>query len=166
LNHAYRIDHPHRSWWRKIALSLGLGVLVGSLMVASVAIGTWGRDIIGWLFLTVLHRAAGPALADVIRWVMLLALMWVVLSLIYNWLPDRVQSFRWNLPGTYAVMMLWVIISLGFSVYASHFNHYNRTYGSLGVVILLMLYLYVLSFALLIGGEINALFATEDGSPP
>lgn len=165
LNHAYRISKLQRPVWKSVLLSLGLGVLLGVLMVASVAIGALGRDIIGWLALTLVHHSPSAWAVDSVRWFMLLALMWIILTLIYNWLPDQRRPFRWMTAGTAVVMGLWILISLGFSVYASHFNHYNRTYGSVGAVILLMLYLYVLSFALLLGGEINAINATGE-SPP
>lgn len=165
LNHAYGISQPRRPLLHSIAISVALGLFVGVLMVASVAVGTWGQDIISWIFLLARHHPPGATLAAVLRWVTLLVLVWVLLTLVYNWLPDQRQGFHWTLPGTLAALILWLLISLGFSLYATHFNHYNRTYGSLGAVILLLVYLYIVSFALLLGGEINALLA-KDASPP
>ena len=134
-------------------------------MAASEAIVTVGGDLVRIVSMAWLHHRPDPFGVEVIRWGVLLVLMWIILTLIYNWLPDRVARFRWISPGTVVVMAAWIVISLGFSLYASHFNHYNKTYGSLGGVILLMLYLYILSFALLVGAEINAI-GSKGGSPP
>lgn len=165
LNYAYRVAQPKRKFWKTLLLSVGLGVFLGVLIVVSEVVSLVGGDIVRWLALTVLHHNPSPWAAEAVRWAVFLALMWFTLTLVYNWLPDDAGPFRWMTPGTFVAMVLWILISLGFSVYAGHFDHYNKTYGSVGVVILLMLYLYVLSFALLVGGEINALWAT-DGSKP
>lgn len=161
LNHAYRIPKVKRKLWTTLSLSLGLGLLFGILIVASLVISAIGGDIIRWIALARFHHRPGPLMESSLRWLTLLALLWIILTLIYNWLPDHGHRFRWMTLGTGIVMILWIIISLGFSLYAAHFNHYNRTYGSLGAVILMMLYLYALSFALLLGGEINALISKD-----
>lgn len=156
LNHVYQIMTPTRKFWKTILLSLGIGVLFGLLMVTALIIATLGGELIRWLGVVWLHRPPGPLAMQLLRWPILLALMWIILTMVYNWLPAETQPFHWMSLGTAAVMLLWLLISVGFSLYAAHFNHYNRTYGSLGAVILLMLYLYVLSLALLLGGAINA----------
>ncbi len=165
LNHAYRIAHPKRPIWATILLSLGLGILVGVALTAAEAVMALGGDAVGWLSSGVVHHPLSPLLMACIRWAVLFALMWIVLTVVYNWLPDHIERMRWMTPGTGAVMVLWILISVGFAFYVSHFNHYNKTYGSLGAVILLMLYLYILSFSLLIGAELNAIWFT-DGSEP
>ncbi len=161
LNHAYRVPKVKRKLWTTLSLSFGLGLLFGILIVASLILSAIGGDIIRWMALVWFHHPPGSTLQSSLRWLTLLALLWIILTLIYNWLPDHGHRFHWMTLGTGIVMMLWIAISLGFSLYAAHFNHYNRTYGSLGAVILMMLYLYVLSFALLLGGEVNALMSKD-----
>ncbi len=165
LNHAYRIARPKRRIWVTILLSVGLGLLVGILLTIAEAIMALGGDAIAWLSSGVVHQPVSPLLMEWIRWAVLLALMWIVLTVVYNWLPDHVERVHWMTPGTGAVMVLWILISAGFAFYVSHFNHYNKTYGSLGAVILLMLYLYILSFALLLGAELNAIWFTDASEP-
>ncbi len=162
LNFAYRVSKPKRKPWKTVLLSVFLGIFLGVLIVLAEAVSTVGGDIIRWLSLAALHHRPSPIVGEAGRWLVFFALMWFILTLIYNWLPDDAGPFRWMTPGTLAAMVLWIVISLGFSLYAANFNHYNQTYGSLGVVILLMLYLYVLAFALLVGGEINALWSTDE----
>lgn len=164
LNHAYGYKQLTRKSWKTYLLSGGLGILIGILLTLSEMVVTLGADVIRWTSYLVLHHHTSPFLSEVIRWGVLLTLMWIILTLIYNWLPDHVERFRWITPGTVLVMILWVLIALGFSFYAAHFNHYNLTYGSLGAVIFLMLYLYVLSFALLLGAELNAIWFTDESA--
>lgn len=165
LNHAYGVTRKKRPFFRTLALSVGLGIILGVLIMAALAIGTIGVSLVRWLVATIWHDPLRPWGAEAIRWAALLALIWLCLTLIYNWLPSYRAPFRWLSPGAAAVGVLWILISAGFSLYSSHFSYYNRTYGSLGAVILLMLYLYVLSFALLLGGAINKL-CLKDESPP
>ena len=158
LNQAYPSQHPTQKSWKVLLVSGGLSLLLGILLVASLALGTVGKEIITWLTYALMKQTPDPILIGAIRWILFFALVWISLTLIYNWLPNRTGRFLWMSPGTALVILLWVLISQGFTLYAAHFEHYNKFYGSLGGVILLMLYLYILSFALLLGGEINALW--------
>lgn len=160
LNLAYGITRPTRHWWHTLLLSLALGILLGALMVVSEILSEWGSDILRWLMLALGHRVPPNFAVQALRWFIVLLFMWLILTLVYNWLPERHDRFCWFSLGTGVVMILWVLISVGFSLYTAYFNYYNKTYGGIGVVILLMLYLYILSFALLLGGEIDALWST------
>ncbi len=68
------------------------------------------------------------------------------------------ESIRWKLisPGSAAVAVLWISASLVFSFYTSNFANYNRTYGSIGAVIILLLWLYLTAYLVLLGAELNA----------
>lgn len=164
LNHAYEMVPARRKVWKTYLLSLGLGVFLGVLMLAAEALVTAGSNLIRWAYAAWFHNRPGFLLTEMLRWCVFLALLWSIPTLIYNWLPDRSDRFYWLSPGTLVVMGLWIVISLGFSFYSAHFNTYNLTYGSLGGVILLLLYLYILAFSLLLGGEINALWIKAHGS--
>ena len=157
LNFAYGITKPTRPWWQNFVLCVGMGLFLGTLLVVSEILAEWGSDIARWLSLVFAHPAPAPILIEAMRWLVVLLFMWIILTIIYNWLPEHHAHFRWFSTGTGVVMCLWVLIIIGFSMYTSGFSYYNQTYGSIGVVILLMLYLYILSFALLLGGEIDAL---------
>ncbi len=155
-------NHPSRKSWQSLPRAGGLGLLLGILLVISLALGTLGQEIVTWFSISLLRHAPNPFLIATIRWILFFALIWVALTLIYHWLPSQKSRFRWISPGAGLVMILWVLISLGFTVYAAHFDQYNKFYGGMGAVILLLLYLYVLSFALLVGGEVNALWFKDE----
>lgn len=157
MNHAYEFPFPwHRKYWQSYLLSLGLGLGIGIILFLLVVITVSGVHLLQWamFWMTGIHIVGWLVL--VVRWVVVLAGFLSIMAILYAVLPDRPQVFTlWSWGGLFAVTV-FVMISLGFSYYASHFSEYNRLYGSLGAVIILMLYLYLFGWAILLGAEINA----------
>ena len=105
----------------------------------------------------------------ILQWPIVLATMLFAFAMIYYFAPDvRDQKWVWITPGAVVGVVLWLIVSFGFRLYLDHFDSYSRTYGSLGAVIILMLWLFFTGAAVLIGGEVNAEIehaAAEAGAP-
>lgn len=109
-------------------------------LVAHTGLGVVGRVVIG-----------------VVRWVVLLGGMQVALSVLYRYGPDRdAAKWRWVSPGASIAAGMWIVGSLVFSIYTANFAKYNETYGSLGAVVVLMLWLFLTALAVLVGAEVNA----------
>ena len=87
----------------------------------------------------------------------------VVLAILYYLLPDVEQRFKFITPGSVVAVVIWVLASLGFSFYVSRFGSYEVSYGALGGVIILLLWMWISSLAVLLGAEINAII--EHRSP-
>jgi membrane protein len=88
-----------------------------------------------------------------------LLILWVMtgLSVLYRYAPNRMTArWRWVSPGAIIATVLWIAGSIGFSIYVTHFNSYDRTYGSLGGVVIMLTWLYLSAFAALFGAIINA----------
>jgi membrane protein len=86
----------------------------------------------------------------------------------YYWGPDADQEWSWITPGSLMGVVIWLGASILFRVYLHYFNSYSKTYGSLGAVIVLLLWLYITGLAILLGGEINSEIenaAAEHGHP-
>jgi membrane protein len=99
----------------------------------------------------------GTILAQVVRWVLLLAVMAGSLAVLYRVAPDRdAPKFRWVSLGSVVVTVAWAIVSLLFSFYVNNFGSYDKTYGAIAGVIVLMLWLYLTCYLVLLGAEINA----------
>lgn len=99
---------------------------------------------------------AGRVTASVVRWPVLAAVMLLGLAVIYRFAPSRKEPrWQWVTPGSLAAGLLWVIGSALFAVYANNFGSYNDTYGSIGAVVVLMLWLYLTAFVVLLGAELN-----------
>jgi membrane protein len=99
----------------------------------------------------------GTTLVDWVRWPVLILLFSVGLSIIYRYAPSRNEPrWSWVSWGAVAATILWIIGSALFSLYVGKFASYNRTYGSLGTVVVLLMWFWVSAFAVLLGAELNA----------
>jgi membrane protein len=78
-------------------------------------------------------------------------------ALIYNFAPNHdPYEWHWITPGAVTAIVLWIVLSLGFRVYLHYFDSYSKTYGSVGAIIVLLLWLYLTAMVILIGGVVNA----------
>lgn len=99
----------------------------------------------------------GRVLAQVVRWAALLVAVTVALAILYRVAPDRdAPRFRWVSLGAVVATALWALGSVGFSLYVSNLGNYNKTYGAVAGVAVLMLWLYLTCYIVLLGAEINA----------
>jgi membrane protein len=99
----------------------------------------------------------GTVLAQVLRWALLIALILAGLAVLYRVAPDRnAPKFRWVGVGSVVAAVLWLLGSVGFSLYVNYFGNYNKTYGALAGVIVLLLWFFLTSYIVLLGAEINA----------
>ncbi len=152
VNVAYD-EEETRGFLRRRALSLAmtLGAIVFVVVsfvviallpsiVASTGLGDAGRLVIG-----------------VVRWVVLLAAVLVAIAVLYRYAPDRQEPrWAWATPGSILAAVIWLAGSALFSVYAANFGKYNETYGSLGVVVVVMLWLFIGALGVILGAELNA----------
>lgn len=156
LNAAYGID-DRRGWWRArligLALTLGLLVLTTAAMLLLAYGDTAARTIIesrGWHPGVMLAWRIG-------HWPLTLALVVLAFDLLYHFGPHRPPGrWRWVSAGTLVAMVLWLLASLGLDYYVSNIRSYTAVYGPVGTVIVLLLWFYLTSIAILAGAEINA----------
>lgn len=155
LNRAYDVQETRPFWKVKgiaILMTLGLSALVMAgvlLLVAGEPIGRAVADVfgLGGVFVFVW---------EIVRWPAAFLLMVLTVALLFYFAPDAGQPFRWITPGGLIGVLLWVLASAAFSLYVNNFGSYNETYGSIGVVIVLLLYLYIASLTILFGATLNA----------
>ncbi|MFT3772388.1 MAG: YihY/virulence factor BrkB family protein [Minicystis sp.] len=143
--------HESRPFWktRGIALLMTLAGAVLFIVASAIAIAT-----------PPLARTLGGVPGTLIlwmRWPVAALIMLFVIASMYHFLPDVDRPFRLVTPGAVVAVVLWVLASLGFSLYVGHFGNYEVVYGALGSVIVLMLWLWISAFVVLLGAEINAL---------
>src|SRR5918997_837610 len=154
LNKAYDVEESRPFWKvRGIALLMTLGlcvmIIVGVLLlVAGPPIGRGIADLLGLGEIFTL-------VWNVVQWPVALSLMVITVALLYYFAPDAGQPFRWITPGGLIGVLLWVLASVIFRFYVSNLGSYDATYGSIGAVIVLLLYLYISSLTILFGAEIN-----------
>lgn len=159
LNVVYQLPET-RSWWRRkiesIAFTLAAIILAGLVL----AIIFYGWQLFQMLLAAMGFEVTSPFILVSLQWVGILLLMLFICELIFNLLPNY-DPFRWVwiTPGSVVAIILWLALSGGFRLYLQYFNTYNRAYGSLGAVIILMLWLYLTAIVVLIGGAINSVIA-------
>jgi membrane protein len=152
LNVAYD-EKEERSFVRRRAVALAF--TVGSIAFVIVAFGLIA--VMPALLADTGLGVTGRILANILRWVVLLVGMVAGLAVLYRFGPDRDEpQWRWTSPGAIVAAMLWIIGSLLFSVYTANFAKYNETYGSLGAIIVVMLWLFLTAFVVIVGAELNA----------
>jgi len=162
LNEAYDIQEG-RPWWKVRVIALGLTVAVAAFIVVAttlVLVGpTLAEKAAAWFHL----GSAFEWSWKILQWPVVFALVSLGIALVFYYAPDAEQRFIWITPGSVLATALWLLISLGFKFYVANFTSYNATYGAIGGVIILMLWFYVSSLAILIGAEMNA--EIEHASP-
>lgn len=160
LNRAYDVPET-RPFWKSTGLAIlmtlasTLGIL-GSIVVV-IATSAWGTDIAASI-------GAGPALALALRigqWPLIIGLLLVAVALMYWLAPNLDVPFKLITPGAALFVVTWLVATLGFGLYAANFSSYNKTYGTLGGVVVLLTWLYITNIVLLLGAEINALIDEE-----
>ena len=158
LNIAYNVKE-RRPWWRVRLISVCLTIALAILILAALAIVLYGGSIGEALANRFGFGTMLTTLWTIIQWPIALAFVLTTFNLIYNFAPNiSAQSRGWMTPGALVGVALWLLVSFGFRLYLEFFDSYSVTYGSLGALIVLMLWFYLSGVAILIGGEVNCEF--------
>ncbi len=134
-----------------LAFVMTSGLLLLLLIVVAAIIVSPG--LLGWLGI---NESILPVY-QILRWLFLIAFSTLAISILYRFGPSRRKAkWRWITFGSLLATFLWVIISAGFSFYVSNFSNYNETYGSLGAVVVLLMWLWLSAVIVLLGAIIDA----------
>jgi len=162
LNQAYDIQES-RPWWKVRLLAIGLTVALGLFIAVStllvVAGPTLAEQVAEWFHLGAVFTWTWK----IMQWPVVLMLIATAIAVAFYYAPDAEQEWIWLTPGSVIAAVLWLLVSLGFKLYITNFGSYNATYGTIGGVIVLMLWFYVSALAILVGAEANA--EIEHASP-
>jgi membrane protein len=164
LNTAYDV-REERSFWKVRLIAIGLTVLLALLVVGGTALIMFGDRFAAWLAAQLGRGTTFTIVWGIVHYLMGLALSCLGLELIYYFGPNVEQDWKWITPGAVFAVISLVFASLLFSLYLRFAPDYSATYGSLGAVVVLMLWLYLMGAVILIGGEINAEIAHAADKP-
>lgn len=156
LNVAYGVKET-RPWWKHRLMAIGLTVALSLLIITALLLVLYGGKIVDLLAANFELGSFFVLTWKIAQWPIVLSFMLLAFALIYYFAPDlREQKWTWITPGAVLGVFLWLLASFGFRLYLNFFDSYSNTYGSLGAVIILMLWLYLTGVAVLVGGELNA----------
>lgn len=168
LNAAYNVRET-RSWWKQRLVAVGLTIALSVLTISALVLVLAGDRIADLLANAYGLGPLSEFAWNALQWPLVFAFLILAFALIYYFAPDvHKQAWQWLTPGSVIGVILWLTISLAFRVYLHFFDSYSKTYGSLGAVIILMLWLYFTGVAILIGGEVNSEIenvAAKQGEP-
>ena len=156
MNRIYEVDEG-RPFWKLRPLNLVITivtvVLAAIVLLGLVVTGPFARELGDTLGL----GDSTVTLWNIVKWPILLLVVVFVVAVLYYATPNVQQpKFRWVSVGAGFAIVVWILASLGFGVYVANFGSYNETYGALGGVIILLLWLWLTNVALLLGAEVDA----------
>lgn len=154
LNRAYDVEEG-RSWWKKRLIAIAAVIASGIVIFSATTVMLAGEQIIGWMAGAVGLDESGETAWKIAQYPLVLLLLTGLAFLIYWFLPAiRGQQASHVLTGGAIATVLWVAVTLGFRFYVQNFGNYNKTYGTIGAVIVILLWMYLSMLVVLSVGEL------------
>ncbi|MFD1172822.1 YihY/virulence factor BrkB family protein [Oceanobacillus picturae] len=155
-NEAYHVEETRNFLVvRLISLGLTLGMIV--TLVVAILVPVFGDVILSFVSSILGFSETMEILLQILRWAVSLLAITGFLLILYRFAPNKRIPFKYIFPGALTASILWLLISLGFSFYVSNFSNYSATYGSLGGIIVLMIWFFLTGMVLMIGAVVNVL---------
>lgn len=155
LNVAYDVPET-RPIWKTRLLAIGLMVVIGGLMFLGAITMFLGPEFGAWLAAKMSLSWVFAEIWPVLRWVISVAFTVLGVELTFYWAPNVKQKFLATLPGAAMGVGFWIGASYALGIYFQNFANFNKTYGTLGAAIALMVWLYWSWFFILLGAELNS----------
>jgi membrane protein len=146
-----------RPFWKlrplQIVVTLGMVVLLALLALSLVLTGPVAEAVAEPLGI----GDAAVTAWDIAKWPVMLAVVVTMIAVLYYASPNvRLRGFKWVTPGSLVAVVVWLVASAGFAFYVASFGSYDKTYGTLGGVVVMLMWLWITNLALLFGHELNA----------
>jgi membrane protein len=168
LNAAYEVREG-RSWIKVRVISVALTLAMSALVIAALLLVLAGGHVAEFLGGTLGLSSLFVTAWKILQWAFAVGFIVLAFALVYYYGPDlKERHWYWITPGSVVGVALWLAASGTLRLYLHFFNSYSKTYGSLGAVIILMLWFYLTGLAFLIGGVVNSVIehaAAEHGHP-
>lgn len=146
-----------RSWFKRRMIALNLTIIISVSLILAIGIMIAGQDLIK---MAQNHLASKSDfwkhLLTLSKWLIIVTIFFTTISLLYRYGPSHKLKWSFMSPGAVLATVLAILTSLGFTYYINNFSSYNKIYGSIGTLIVVMIWLYINSLILLIGFELNA----------
>lgn len=141
---------------RLISLGLTIGLIIS--VIVAIMLPVLGNVILDLISSITGITTGMGILLQVLRWVISIVVLTTFIMLLYRFAPNKKITFKHILPGALIASLLWQIISFGFSIYVSNFGNYSATYGTLGGLIILMIWFFLTGLILMVGASITVIY--------
>jgi membrane protein len=155
LNVAYDVSET-RPWWKKQLLRVGVLLIAGGIMIVATIVFLDGERVASWIGSAFGLGDAFVAAWTVLQLVLAVAMLVALGAIVFKLLPNVQQRWSHVFVASAITTVLWVVATLIFRFYVQNFGSYNKTYGTIGGVIILLTWMYYSMFVVLIGGELAA----------
>jgi membrane protein len=160
FNNTYH-DLETRTSFQQYLISVFIVLLNSFLLIIAIGLITFGSALIAWILPDpILNSTVVVFLLQMLRWLIILCLLLTAISLIYYLAPARRKHFHFFTAGSMLATFLIVITTLGFNFYVDNFSSYNALYGSLGTLMIVLVWIYINAISLIVGFELNASIRT------
>lgn len=156
LNDVYDLEET-RAWWKYKLVSVLLTLGIALLIFLALGIVFYGGQFLNLLVSPLGLEISSTFILTIFSIVIVGIALVLSFALLYNFAPNHDPwEWHWITPGAVTAIVLWIILSLGFRLYLAYFDSYSKTYGSVGAIIVLLLWLYLTAMVILIGGIVNS----------
>jgi len=150
-----------RSSFKQYLVSIFIVLINSFLLIIAIGLITFGSSLLSWIFpYSIQNSVIVVLLLQLLRWLIILALLLTAISLIYYLGPVKQKSFRFFSAGSLLATFLIVVTTLGFNFYVDNFSSYNALYGSLGTLMIVLVWIYINAISMIVGFELNASILT------
>lgn len=161
LNKAYKVKES-----RSYIVSRGMAILLTFAMIfvfiLAIVLSVFGKEIALYLFSKLGYTTEFIKLWNALSWLVSAVILFLIFTGLYWIAPNLKLRCRSAFPGAAFATIGWMISSIGLSFYVGNFSNYSLTYGSIGTIIVLMIWLYISAFIIILGGEINAFYSEKN----
>lgn len=151
-----QINYFQRQW-----TAIKLTVLLGFLVVVSIGTIVLGKLLLTYLFNQLDIDYASRVILNILRWIIVIIMYHAVISLIFRYGAPTIKRFHYFSPGATVATIFMILVSLAFAYFVNNFGSYNKVYGSIGALIVILVWIQFNCTILLIGYEINASIAVN-----
>ncbi len=149
-----------RNFWRQHLVSLMLTFCLSILFILGIVLIIFSSTVINSIFSFLELEKVSPFMVDISRYLLLIAITLFAIAILYSYGPAKKREWQFLSPGAILATVLILVSSWGFSFYVSNFSQYNKLYGSIGTVMVILLWIYINALVLIIGFELNASIAS------
>ena len=158
---SYKSTFKKRNPIMRRLVAIQMVIVIGIMVVSSVLLVILGKYLIAYLLVHIHADRFTAAFIYAIRWIIIIGLYYFGIALLYRKGASTIRQFSWFTPGATIATILSLASSIGFSFFVDNFGAYNKLYGSIGTIIVVMLWIQINSFLILVGYELNASIAVN-----